>query len=51
MKVSEAIAELRNYPLDADIDLLKVTVKIGKRTSKLDYSYARNKRLGMEARP
>lgn len=48
MKIAEAIAELHNYPLDADVALLKVTVKIGKRTSKLDYSLARNRKLGME---
>ena len=48
MTISEAISELRNYPLDAQVDLLKVTVKIGKRSSKLDYSRARNARLGFD---
>lgn len=46
MTISEAIYELRNYPLDAQVDLLKATVKIGKRSSKLDYGRTRNARLG-----
>lgn len=48
MNVADAIKELRQYPMDARVDVLKVSVRLGGATSKLDYSLARNRRLGLE---